>query len=67
MAVGRWGAGVKTRLEGNRLIIRDQPFGFWLFYSFFVAGGSIALVLSLTAAPDSMTALTVSIKGSKVV
>jgi hypothetical protein len=53
--------------QGNRLIIRDQPLGFWLFYSFFVAGGSIALVLSLTAAPDSMTALTVSIKGSKVV
>jgi len=25
---------VKTRLEGDRLIIRDQPFGFWLFYSF---------------------------------
>jgi hypothetical protein len=67
MAVGRWGAGVKTLLEGNRLIIKDQPLGFWLFYSFFVAGGSIALVLSLTAAPDSMTALTVSIKGSKVV
>jgi hypothetical protein len=48
---------VKTRLEGGRLIIRDQPFGFWLFYSFFVAGGSIALILSLTAAPDATTTL----------
>jgi hypothetical protein len=48
---------VKTRLEGNRLIIRDQPFGFWLFYSFFVAGGSIALILSLTAAPNATTSL----------
>ena len=32
---------MKTRLEGNRLVIRDQPLGFWLFYSFFVAGGVI--------------------------
>jgi hypothetical protein len=46
---------VRARIEGNRLIIRDQPFGFWLFYSFFVAGGSIALILSLTAAPDATT------------
>ena len=43
---------MKTRLEGNRLIIRDQPFGFWLFYSFFVAGGLMALFLSLSAAPE---------------
>ncbi len=48
---------MRTRLEGNRLIIRDQPFGFWLFYSFFVAGGSIALILSLTVAPDATTKL----------
>jgi hypothetical protein len=48
---------VRTRLEGNRLTIRDQPFGFWLFYSFFVAGGSIVLVLSLSAAPDTTTAI----------
>jgi hypothetical protein len=54
---------VKTRLEGNRLVIKDQPFGFWLFYSFFVAGGSIALILSLTAAPDLMTTLIGSIIG----
>jgi hypothetical protein len=54
---------VKTRLEDNRLIIRDQPFGFWLFYSFFVAGGSIALILSLTAAPDATTSLIGSIIG----
>jgi hypothetical protein len=54
---------VRSRLEGNRLIIRDQPFGFWLFYSFFVAGGSIALILSLTAAPDATTSLIGSIIG----
>ena len=54
---------MKTRLEDNRLIIRDQPFGFWLFYSFFVAGGSIALILSLTAAPDATTSLIGSIIG----
>jgi hypothetical protein len=54
---------VKTLLEGNRLVIRDQPFGFWLFYSFFVAGGSIALILSLTAAPDATTTLIGSVIG----
>jgi hypothetical protein len=54
---------VKTRLEGNRLIIRDQPFCFWLFYSFFVAGGTIALILSLTAAPDATTTLIGSVIG----
>ncbi len=54
---------MRTRLEGNRLIIRDQPFGFWLYYSFFVAGGSIALILSLTAAPDATTSLVGSIIG----
>jgi hypothetical protein len=48
---------MKTLLEGNRLIIRDQPLGFWLFYSFFVAGGSIALILSLTSAPNATTSL----------
>jgi len=54
---------MKTRLEENRLIIRDQPLGFWLFYSLFVAGGSIALILSLTAAPDATTSLIGSIIG----
>ena len=54
---------MKTRLEGDLLIIRDQPLGFWLFYSFFVAGGSIALILSLTAAPDATTSLIGSIIG----
>jgi hypothetical protein len=54
---------VKTRLEDNRLIIRDQPFGFWLFYSFFIAGGSIALILSLTASPNATTSLIGSIIG----
>ena len=54
---------MKTRLEGNRLVIKDQPFGFWLFYSFFVAGGSIVLILSLTAAPDATTTLIGSVIG----
>jgi hypothetical protein len=54
---------VRARLEGNRLIIRDQPLGFWLFYSFFVAGGSIALILSLTASPNATTSLIGSIIG----
>jgi hypothetical protein len=48
---------MKTRIEGDRLIIRDQPFGFWLFYSFFIAGGFIALVLSLSVAPNTTTAI----------
>jgi hypothetical protein len=55
---------MKTRLEGNRLIIKDQPFPFWLFYSFFVAGGFIALVLSLSAAPDRTTAIIGSVIGA---
>ena len=54
---------MKTRLDGNRLMFRDQPFGFWLFYSFFVAGGSVALILSLTAAPEATTTLIGSIIG----
>ena len=54
---------MKTRLEGDRLVIRDQPFGFWLFYSFFVAGGSIALILSLRSAPDATTALVGAVIG----
>jgi hypothetical protein len=54
---------VKTRLEGDRLIIRDQPFGFWLFYSFFVAGGLMALFLSLSAAPEWTTTIIGSVIG----
>jgi hypothetical protein len=54
---------MKTRLEGNRLIIRDQPSGFWLFYSFFIAGGLMALVLSLSAAPDWTTTIIGSVIG----
>jgi hypothetical protein len=54
---------VKTRLEGDRLIIRDQPFGFWLFYSFFVAGGLMVLFLSLSAAPERTTAIIGSVIG----
>lgn len=54
---------MKTRLEANRLIVRDQPFGFWLFYSSYVAGGSIALALSISAAPDATTKLIGSVIG----
>jgi hypothetical protein len=54
---------MKTRIEGDLLIIRDQPFGFWLFYSFFIAGGLMALVLSLSAAPDTTTAIIGSVIG----
>jgi hypothetical protein len=54
---------MKTRIEGDRLIIRDQPFGFWLFYTFFIAGGLMALVLSLSAAPDTTTAIIGSVIG----
>ena len=54
---------MRNRLEGNRLVIRDHPFGFWLFYSFFIAGGSIALILSLTAAPNATTSLIGTIIG----
>ena len=54
---------MKTRIEGNRLVIKDQPLGFWLFYSLFVAGGTIALILSLTAAPDTTTTLIGSVIG----
>jgi hypothetical protein len=54
---------MKTRLEGNRLIIRDQPSGFWLFYSFFIAGGLMALVLSLSAAPEWTTTIIGSVIG----
>jgi hypothetical protein len=54
---------MKTRIEADRLIIRDQPFGFWLFYSFFIAGGLMVLVLSLSAAPDTTTAIIGSVIG----
>ena len=54
---------MKARLEGNRLVIIDQPFGFWLFYSFFIVGGSIALILSLTASPNAATTLIGSVIG----
>ena len=54
---------MKTRLEGDLLIIRDQPLGFWLFYSFFVAGGLMALFLSLSAAPEWTTTIIGSVIG----
>jgi hypothetical protein len=45
------------------LIIKDQPLVFWTFYSFFVVGGMVALVLSLSDAPDMMTTLFGSLIG----
>jgi hypothetical protein len=54
---------MKTRIKSDLLIIRDQPFGFWLFYSFFIAGGLMALFLSLSAAPDWTTTIMGSVIG----
>jgi hypothetical protein len=39
------------------LIIKDNPIGFWFFYSCFILGGSIALFLSIAAGPDALTTL----------
>jgi hypothetical protein len=47
----------------DRLIVKDQPLAFWTFYSVFVGGGVLALVLSLSAAPDRMTTLAGSLIG----
>jgi len=54
---------VKTRIEGSWLVIKDQPLGFWMFYSFFVAGGTIALVLSISAAIEWTTKVIGSVIG----
>ena len=54
---------MKTERNKGRLIIRDQPLVFWMFYSCFVLGGLAALILALATAPDKTTALIVSIIG----
>jgi len=54
---------MKTKREEGRLIIRDQPLVFWMFYSCFVVGGLAALMFALANAPDKMTASIVSIIG----
>jgi hypothetical protein len=47
---------MRTEIVNGRLVVRDNPTLFWLFYSFFILGGSIAIYLSLSAAPDRLTA-----------
>ena len=54
---------MRTERKKGRLIIRDQPLAFWMFYSFFVLAGIAALILALATAPDRTTALIVSIIG----
>jgi hypothetical protein len=54
---------MKTKREEGRLIIRDQPLVFWMFYSCFVFGGLAALIFALANAPDKTTASIVSIIG----
>jgi hypothetical protein len=49
--------------KNDRLVVKDQPLGFWVFYSVFVVGGMVALVFSLTNAPDRMMILFGSIIG----
>jgi hypothetical protein len=51
---------MRTERKQGRLIIRDQPLVFWMFYSCFVVGGIAALILVLKTAPDKVTALVVS-------
>jgi|GEM_PF-1617285 hypothetical protein len=48
---------MKIEHRNGCLIVKDQPLGFWTVYSFFVGGGIVALVLSLSAAPDWTTTL----------
>jgi len=54
---------VKTERKKGRLIIKDQPLAFWMFYSCFVFGGIVALIFALASAPDKTTASIVSIIG----
>jgi hypothetical protein len=56
-------AKMRTERKKGRLIIRDQPLVFWMFYSCFVVGGIAALLLVLATTPDTTTALIVSIIG----
>ena len=43
---------MRTEIGNGRLVVRDNPTSFWLFYSFFIMGGSTALYLSLSAVPQ---------------
>src|SRR6266498_2866762 len=43
---------MKTELRNGCLVIRDRPLPFWAFYSFFIAGGLLALFLSVREAPS---------------
>ena len=54
---------MKIEHSDGCLIVKDQPLGYWTFYSFFVVGGIVALVLSLSAAPDRTTTLIGSLIG----
>ena len=54
---------MKTELSKGCLIIRDQPLPFWAFYSFFVAGGLLALFLSILEAPSRLALLAGSVIG----
>jgi hypothetical protein len=54
---------MKIEHRNGRLIVKDQPLVFWTFYSFFVVGGMVTLVLSLSAAPDWMTTFIGSLIG----
>ena len=51
------GVAMRTEIVSGLLVVRDNPTLFWLFYSFFIMGGSTALYLSLSAAPDMLTAV----------
>ena len=43
---------MRTEIVNGRLVVRDNPTLFWLFYSFFIMGGFTALYLSLSAVPQ---------------
>jgi len=49
--------------RNGRLIVKDHPLAFWMFYSFFVVGGMVALVFSVSDAPGRMTTLVGSLIG----
>jgi hypothetical protein len=48
---------------GDLLEVRDNPAGFWLFYSFFVLGGGVAVVMGLTALSSGWQSILVVIIG----
>jgi len=54
---------MKIEHRNGQLIVKDQPLPFWTFYSFFVTGGMVTLILSLSAAPDWMTTFIGSLIG----